>query len=100
MSKDRLEPLPDGSIAFHSESGERWRHKDIEAAVTGPGYRIFLSDRGEERRYTFGPHEPHDATLFDLRRQLSLATPRGAAVPTGARSTDAGAPEFGGPPAA
>ena len=99
MGKDRLEPLPDGFIAFHSESGERWRHKDIEAAVTGPGYRVFISDRGEERRYTFGPHESHDATLFDLRRQLSLAKPVGAATAAGASGLDAGAPEFGGPAA-
>ena len=96
MSKDRLEPLPDGFIAFHSESGERWRHKDIAPAVAGPGYRVFISDRGEERRYVFGAHESHDATLFDLRRQLSLAKPAGAASMTGA---EAGAPEFGGPAA-
>lgn len=71
--KDRLDPQPDGFTAFHTESGERWRHKDIEEAVTGPGYRLFLSDAGEERRYYFGPKEPHDATVHDLRRQLAAA---------------------------
>ena len=72
--KDRLEPLDDGFVAFHTESGQRWRHKDIEDAVTGPGYRLFLSDTGEERRYFFGPKEPHDATVHDLRRQLAAAS--------------------------
>lgn len=72
--KDRLEPQPDGFVAFHTESGERWRHKDVEEAVTGPGYRLFLSESGEERRYYFGPKEPHDATVHDLRRQLAAAS--------------------------
>ena len=72
---DRLEPLGDGFVAFHTARGERWKHRDVEAARTGPGYRQFISDRGEERRYVFGPNEPHDATLFDLRDQLARATP-------------------------
>ena len=72
--KDRLEPESDGFVAFHSESGERWRHKDVEDAVTGPGYRRFLAESGEERRYYFGAKEPHDATLHDLRRQLVAAS--------------------------
>lgn len=72
--KDRLDPQPDGFVAFHTESGERWRHKDIEEAVTGPGYRLFLSDDGEERRYYFGAKEPHDTTVHDLRRQLGAAS--------------------------
>jgi hypothetical protein len=71
---DRLEPLPDGFVAFHTEGGERWKHRDVEDGRTGSGYRLFVSDKGEERTYTFGPHEPHDATLFDLRDQLSRAT--------------------------
>ena len=72
---DRLESLADGSIAFRTTRGERWTHRDVEAARTGPGYRLFVSDTGEARRYDFGPHEPHDATLFDLRDQLARATP-------------------------
>lgn len=72
--KDKLEPQPDGFVAFHTESGDRWRHRDVEEAVTGPGYRLFISDDGEERRYFFGPKEPHDATLSDLRRQLAAAS--------------------------
>lgn len=72
--KDRLEPEPDGFVAFHSEAGERWRHKDVEDAVTGPGYRQFLSASGEERRYYFGAKEPHDVTVHDLRRQLAAAS--------------------------
>ena len=56
---DRLEPLPDGSVAFRTEGGERWRHKDIEDARVGGGYRLFISDTGEERRYVFGPTESH-----------------------------------------
>jgi hypothetical protein len=72
-SRDKLEPMPDGFVAFHTESGERWRHKDVEDGRTGSGYRLFLSDKGEERRYTFGPHESRDATIFDLRDQLSRA---------------------------
>ena len=72
---DRLEQLPDGSIAFRTTGGERWMHRDVEEARTGPGYRLFISDNGEERRYVFGAHEPHDATLFDLREQLARAAP-------------------------
>ena len=71
--KDRLEPLPDGFVAFRTEAGERWRHKDIGDARVGGGYRLFLSEAGEERRYVFGPTESHDATLLDLREQLARA---------------------------
>jgi hypothetical protein len=79
---DRLEPLPDGFVAFHTERGERWKHKDMEEeGRVGVGYRLFISDRGEERRYTFGPKEPHDATVLDLRDQLAKATPVGAGAP-------------------
>jgi hypothetical protein len=73
--RDRLEPLGDGFVAFRTEKGERWKHRDVEEGRTGPGYRLFISDKGEERRYTFGPAEPHDATVFDLRDQLARATP-------------------------
>lgn len=68
--RNRLEPLDDGWVAFWTEDGERWKHKDLEEARVGPGVRLFVSDRGEERQYTFGPAEPHDATLWDLREQL------------------------------
>ncbi len=86
---DRLEPLPDGFVGFRAANGERWKHKDIEAGRTGPGYRLFVSEKGEERRYLFGPTEPHDATLLDLREQLARARPADAApdpispIPTG-----------------
>ena len=73
--RNRLEPLPDGFVAFRTEKGQRWRHKDIEEARVGEGYRLFISDSGEERKYVFGPNESHDATLFDLRQQLSRAQP-------------------------
>jgi hypothetical protein len=72
---DRLELLPDGSTAFHTKGGERWKHHDVEASRVGPGYRLFVNDRGERRRYDFGPKEPHDATVFDLREQLAKARP-------------------------
>ena len=72
---DRLERLADGSVAFHTTAGERWTHRDEEEARVGPGYRLFVSDRGERRRYAFGPTEPHDATLLDLRDQLARSTP-------------------------
>jgi hypothetical protein len=75
MSNNKLEPTADGFVAFHTERGERWRHKDMSEARTGPGYRIFVSDAGEERRYEFGAHESHDATILDLRDQLAKATP-------------------------
>ena len=81
---NRLEPLPDGFTAFHTADGERWKHRDSEESRVGPGYRLFVSDRGEERRYEFGAHEPHDATLSDLREQLARAvpvTPAGGAPP-------------------
>ena len=80
MAHDRLEPLADGFVAFHTEKGERWKHRDVAASRTGPGYRLFVSDRGEQRQYTFGPAEPHDATLLDLREQLARATPVDAAA--------------------
>jgi hypothetical protein len=76
MAHDRkLEPLPDGFTAFHTADGERWKHKDVGDSRVGPGYRLFVSDRGEQRRYEFGPSEPHDATLSDLREQLGRARP-------------------------
>ena len=89
MARNKLEPLADGWVAFHAESGERWKHKDIESGRTGPGYRLFVSDKGEQRRYLFGPSEPHDATLLDLRDQLARAKPadampdRDSPIPTG-----------------
>ena len=72
---DRLERLDDGSIAFRATDGKRWRHRDIETSRTGPGYRLFISDTGEQRRCTFGPGESHDTTLLDLREQLARARP-------------------------
>ena len=75
---DRLEPLPDGFVAFHTERGERWKHKDVAGAGAGTGYRLFVSDAGEERHYVFGPKESHDATILDLREQLAKATPPAA----------------------
>lgn len=84
--RDRLEPLPDGYTAFHTADGTRWRHRDVEASRVGPGYRLFVSDSGERRRYVFGAQEPHDATLTDLREQVGRARPE--------------APEAGGAPPA
>ena len=77
MARDhgQLEHLPDGFIAFHTKDGQRWRHKDVSEGRVGPGYRVFISDGGEERRYEFGPKEVHDATLLDLRDQLAKAKP-------------------------
>ena len=75
MSNNHLEPVEDGFVAFHTESGARWRHKDLSEARTGPGYRLFVSDTGEERRYEFGAHESHDATILDLREQVARAAP-------------------------
>ena len=80
MSNNKLEPVADGFVAFHTERGERWKHQDMEDARTGTGYRIFISDKGEERRYKFGPHESHDATILDLREQLARAEPVGPAA--------------------
>ena len=98
---DRLELLPDGFTAFHTADGERWKHRDVEESRVGPGYRLFVSDRGEQRRYEFGANEPHDATVFDLRDQLARAKPvtaseAAAAAPDAARidaaRTDAAPP--------
>ena len=80
-NKNKLEPLGDGFIAFHTESGERWKHKDVaDPGAPGGYYRLFISDRGEERQYGFGPREPRDATIHDLRDQLARAHPTGAAT--------------------
>jgi hypothetical protein len=73
--RNKLEPLPDGFVAFRTEDGQRWKQKDVAEARTGEGYRVFISDSGEERRYVFGPNESHDVTVSDLRHQLSRAQP-------------------------
>jgi len=84
MSKrDKLEPMPDGWVAFHTESGQRWKHKDFtENAATGTTvhYRLFVADGGEQRRYTFAPKDARDSTVWDLREQLR----RSEAVTAGA----------------
>jgi hypothetical protein len=84
-NSDRLEPLEDGFTGFRTADGQRWKHKDMAEGRVGPGYRLFISESGEERRYTFGRHEVHDATLLDLREQLAKATSVAAA--TSGRST-------------
>jgi hypothetical protein len=82
--RDKLEPLADGWVAFYTESGERWRHKDFtESEATAPThYRLFANDRGEQRRYTFALNDPRDSTVWDLREQLrrSEASPAGAST--------------------
>ena len=75
MSRNQLEPLEDGYVAFRTADGERWKHKDLTEGRVGEGYRVFISDAGEERRYRFGPEELHDATIEDLRDQLRSADP-------------------------
>jgi hypothetical protein len=70
---NQLEPLEDGYVAFRTGDGERWKHKDMTEGRAGEGYRVFISNDGEQRRYRFGPDEPHDATLEDLRDQLRQA---------------------------
>jgi hypothetical protein len=71
--RDRLEPLAEGWVAFHTESGDRWKHKDFtETSATGTTvhYRLFVSDAGEQKRYTFAPKDSRDSTVWDLREQL------------------------------
>lgn len=71
--RDKLEPLPDGLVAFQTEAGQRWKHKDhAETAANGTTvhYRLFVSDSGEQRRYTFAPKDSRDSTVWDLRDQL------------------------------
>ena len=84
--RDKLEPLPDGWLAFHTESGERWKHKDsAETSATGTTvhHRTFVSDKGgEQKRYTFAPKDSRDSTVWDLREQLR----RSEAVAAGAGS--------------
>ena len=86
MSKrDKLEPMPDGWVAFHTESGKRWRHKDVsETATTGTAvhYRLFVSDGAEQRRYTFAPKDARDSTVWDLRDQLQRSEPVAAEAGT------------------
>jgi hypothetical protein len=82
--RDKLEPLADGWVAFHTESGERWKHKDAtEAGASGTAihYRSFVSDRGEQKRYTFAPKDARDSTVWDLREQLRRSEPVTAAAP-------------------
>jgi hypothetical protein len=84
MSKrDRLEPMPDGWVAFHTESGQRWKHRDsTESAATGTAvhHRLFVADNGEQRRYTFAPKDARDSTVWDLREQLRRSEPVAAAA--------------------
>jgi hypothetical protein len=83
--RDKLEPLPDGWVAFHTESGDRWKHRDLtETTATGTTvhYRSFVSDKGEQKRYTFAPKDSRDSTVWDLREQLR----RAEAVAAGAGS--------------
>ena len=70
--RDKLEPLADGWVGFHTESGDHWKHKDVtETGPTGTAhYRLFVADKGEQRRYTFAPKDPRDSTVWDLREQL------------------------------
>jgi len=74
MSKrDKLEPMPDGWVAFHTESGQGWKHKDFTESAAGATtvhYRLFVADAGEQRRYTFAPKDARDSTVWDLREQL------------------------------
>jgi len=87
MSKrDKLEPMPEGWVAFHTESGDRWKHKDFaETAANGATvhYRSFVSDTGEQKRYTFAPKDSRDSTVWDLREQLRRA--ESGAASAGAR---------------
>jgi len=70
--RDKLEPLADGWVAFHTESGDRWKHKDSTESAAGATahYRSFVSDKGEQKRYTFAPKDARDSTVWDLREQL------------------------------
>lgn len=89
MSKrDKLEPLPEGWVAFHTEKGDRWKHKDYtESAATGTTvhYRLFVGDGGEQRRYTFAPKDSRDSTVWDLREQLRRSEPVAAGADAGVR---------------
>jgi len=80
--RDKLEPLADGWVAFYTESGDRWKHKDAtETTPTGTvHYRSFVSDRGEQKRYTFAPKDARDSTVWDLREQLRRSEPVAAAA--------------------
>jgi hypothetical protein len=80
--RDKLEPLADGWVAFHTEAGDRWKHKDFtETTATGTvHYRSFVSDRGEQKRYTFAPKDARDSTVWDLREQLRRSEPIAAAA--------------------
>jgi hypothetical protein len=82
--RDKLEPLADGWVAFHTESGDRWKHKDFTETANGATthYRLFVSDGGEQRRYTFAPKDPRDSTVWDLREHLRRAEPAAAPAAT------------------
>ena len=85
MSKrDKLEPMPDGWVAFHTDTGQRWKHKEFtESATTGTvHYRLFVADAGEQRRYTFAPKDARDSTVWDLREQLRKSDPVAASAGT------------------
>lgn len=83
--RDKLEPLPEGWVGFYTESGEHWKHKD-SAETPAPGttvhYRLFVPDRGDQKRYTFAPKDSRDSTVWDLREQLRRADPVAASSGT------------------
>ena len=71
--RDKLEPLADGWVGFHTESGDHWKHKDVtETGPTGTRCTTGCSFpiKGEQSRYTFAPKDPRDSTVWDLREQL------------------------------
>jgi len=76
--RDKLEPLSEGWVAFHTDSGERWKHKDFAETPAGSPpahYRLFVADNGDQRRYVFAPKDPRDSTVWDLREQLQRSEP-------------------------
>lgn len=73
---------PDGTFCFADEAGEVWRVYDRRGGerrarpleTTDASYRVFINERGEERRYRPRHRESLEITVEALARQLSLAT--------------------------
>lgn len=72
----------DGTFCFADDAGEVWRVYDRRAGerrarpleTMDASYRVFINERGEERRYRPGYRESLEISVEALSRQLAAAT--------------------------
>jgi len=74
----RTERAVDGTLIFHTESGERWyvydrRSGERRRSEPAEAYRAFVNQEGVERRVPLEPEEFTDKSPEALERQLARA---------------------------